>query len=109
MNCQHIKSGAYCKVCDVAPEKKKRKRINPVSAQYKLELKVYSNNRIDFLATNPNCAACGGFALQVHHRAGRGVNLNNIDTWVPVCVECHVKIEHNPTWAKEQGYSVSRI
>jgi len=63
---------------------------------------------------------CGSIANQVHHPRGRegyadndkfllGIKLlHDQDYWLPVCAHCHDKIERNPAWAYENGYSESR-
>jgi hypothetical protein len=62
-------------------------------------------------------------AVEPHHSAGRSpdgyydewalVNdiplLLDVRWWKPVSREGHMKIEMNPEWAKEMGYSESRI
>lgn len=75
--------------------------------------RVYSKRRKLFLDEAP-CAAnlegCTGEATQVHHKAGRtGDNFLNVATWLPVCDNCHIKIELSPVMAKERGFSLSRI
>jgi hypothetical protein len=47
--------------------------------------------------------------VDVHHMKGRAGDLL-LDTrfWLAVSRKAHVKIELNPTWAREQGYSLPR-
>ncbi len=53
---------------------------------------------------------CGAPAQQVHHKAGRlGDLLLDESLWLAVCGYCHHNIETRPKWAKENGYSISRI
>lgn len=49
-------------------------------------------------------------ATQVHHKKGRiaGLLLNK-KYWLPVSMSGHEKIEKNPNWAKEMGFSMSRL
>tara|TARA_Y100000592_G_scaffold37730_1_gene59702 strand:+ start:1052 stop:1198 length:147 start_codon:yes stop_codon:yes gene_type:complete len=39
---------------------------------------------------------------------GRGIYHLDVDTWLPVCRNCHTWIENNPVDAKELGFSISR-
>lgn len=34
--------------------------------------------------------------------------LHDQDYWLPVYMDCHIKIEKNPKWAYENGYSETR-
>lgn len=53
---------------------------------------------------------CKGLATEVHHKKGRiGKLLTDIRYFLGVCRECHNKIELNPIWAKENGYSLNRL
>lgn len=47
-------------------------------------------------------------ALHVHHVKGRGPHLNDPDTYLGVCRNCHDHIENNRKWARERGYLQSR-
>lgn len=65
-----------------------------------------------FLNKNQSCQVigCGKESNQVHHKAGRiGLLLLYTPLWLAVCETCHPKIEENPMWAKNNGYSVNRI
>lgn len=52
---------------------------------------------------------CCYTSVDVHHKRGRGKYLLDESTWLPVCRGCHNKIETHPNWAKENGYSESRL
>ena len=53
---------------------------------------------------------CKGLATEVHHKKGRiGKLLTEISYFLGVCRECHSKIELEPIWAKENGYSLNRL
>lgn len=53
---------------------------------------------------------CCRYAQEVHHRKGRlGDLLTDTKYFLAVCGICHNKIELQPKWAKENGYSVSRL
>lgn len=55
---------------------------------------------------NHFCEICGEAATDIHHKARRGKNLNNTETWMPVCRLCHARLHDNPKWARENGYLI---
>ena len=81
-------------------------RLNPFSKKHKVELAEYSKKRKVYLLCNPHCEICGVMATDIHHKARRGKNLNNEETWMPVCRQCHNKCHDNPAWAKENEYLI---
>ena len=83
---------------------KRNKPMNRVSDKHRKELKEYSKIRYDYFMLNHFCEVCGEAATDIHHKARRGKNLNNTETWMPVCRLCHIKIESNGKWARENGY-----
>ena len=108
----------YCKECwyKRQPPKgmpKPTKRPNPISAKMKTTIDEYSRLRMLYLTATPKCQAkligCGGYATDIHHKAGRVENHLKISTWMAVCRSCHRWIEENPNEAKELGYSESRL
>lgn len=105
------KKDKFCKECWYKQEPPKK--LAPVSKKMKETMDEYTKKRVAFLALNPSCQAalvgCTRIATDVHHKAGRGANHNNINTWFAVCRSCHKWIEENPAEAKELGYSESRI
>ena len=78
--------------------------MNRVSDKHRKELKEYYKIRYDYFMLNHFCEICGNAATDIHHKARRGKNLNNTETWMPVCRPCHTKIESNGNWARENGY-----
>ena len=52
---------------------------------------------------------CNGRPETVHHKIGRGINILNVKTWLACCFSCHVAIELNPDFAKDNGFSESRL
>lgn len=64
-----------------------------------------------YITEHPLCEACGSWpSCEIHHMKGRiGDNLTNTKFFLAVCRLCHIKIENNPAWAREQGYSLSRL
>lgn len=54
---------------------------------------------------------CNGnrIGLTIHHVAGRdGKKLNDIETFINGCDECHQYVESHREWAMEQGYLRTR-
>lgn len=91
-------------------EKKKPKAIRKNSVKRTKENKEYLVLRDVFL----NGKRCAVFpekrATQVHHKKGRiGKLLCDVRFFLPVSAEGHKKIEENPEWAKEKGYSLNRL
>lgn len=83
--------------------------MRKVSKKRAKQLREYSKKKKDFLSKNPLCAVCGRPADQIHHKKGREGELLNDETfWLPLEIFCHRKIEDNPEWAKEMGYSLNR-
>lgn len=72
----------------------------------------YSAIRVQFLYDYPVCQVPGCYMTshQVHHKKGRiGDLLTDVRYFLAVCWGCHKQIEENPKWAKENGYSLSRL
>jgi cytochrome c553 len=86
---------------------------NPVSKKMSKTMSEYERKRVAFFALHPFCqarlAGCTIGAAQIHHKAGRGENHNNMSTWLGVCASCHEYIELHPNEAKELGFSVNRL
>lgn len=108
----------YCRDCWLrqSPVKSLAKptaKPNPISKKMKQTMSVYEKKRTAFLALHRICQAslpgCGVTATDVHHKAGRGDNHNNMDSWLAVCRTCHNWIENNPAKAKMLGFSDSRL
>lgn len=94
------------------PAPQKRSKLSPVGDKRLEELKEYRRRRRAFLQANPVCKVdgCSNKATDVHHMAGRvGRFFLATAYWLAACRWCHRKIEENPAWAKENGYSASRL
>lgn len=80
------------------------KPIKKVSDKHKVELAVYSKLAKKFKEENPLCQAklknCQKITSDVHHKSGRGNNLNNVETWMPICRNCHTHL-HSSMSAQE--------
>lgn len=113
-----------CKNANEKPkERKVYKRPNKVSKKQAVINAKYSVLRIEFLGKKENqiCPIKGTQATDVHHKIGRigfadeWARLNNVpltlDTrfWIALSREGHKKVEENPEWAKENGYSLNRL
>jgi hypothetical protein len=87
----------------------KRNPIKKVSDKRSKENVEYLKLRVKFLNENTKCYVCSKSATEVHHKKGRDNSfLTDIRYFLPVCRDCHTKIELNPVWAKENGYSLNR-
>lgn len=94
------------------PQKKKKvpKRIAPVSEKQKERLSEYRKVRDKYLRDNPKCKCCGGSPVELHHGAGRQGNLlTDVRYFVALCRSCHLIAEGSPEWAKESGFSFTRL
>jgi hypothetical protein len=104
-----INEGRYCrlhKVEKIIP----LKTVKKVGDSLKEKMKLYRPKARKFITMNPKCKMCGVPSECIHHRAGRlGDNLLDESTWVALCFSCHRFVEENPDWAKENGYSDSRL
>jgi|TARA_R110000851_G_scaffold108617_1_gene230060 hypothetical protein len=94
-------------------EMKQRKRIPVMSERRKKENAIYLKKRIEFL-NKPENKICPVFpnssTTEVHHMKGRtGSNYLDEQFWLAVSRKGHQKIEKNPNWAKEKGFSLSRL
>ncbi len=89
----------------------RRTRPKPISDKLKAELKKYKVLRNEYLKENPVCEfeGCSCLASDLHHKAGRGVNLNNVGTFMSLCREHHRYIHENDEWARERGYIWDRL
>jgi hypothetical protein len=88
------------------------KPIAKVSKKKQIENLQYSVLRTDFLGKRENkiCPITGKVTTDIHHKKGRVGNLL-LDTkyWIALSREGHKKVEENPEWAKEKGYSLNRL
>lgn len=93
------------------PAKKKGYIIPKVSKKRKVEQLQYSVLRTQFLAKpeNKTCfiEGCNKPATTIEHRAGRGINYLNVETWAGCCLEHNLELENNPELSKK--YQLSKI
>lgn len=89
--------------------KNKHTYIAKVSKKRQSENKIYLELRKEFLK-DKICPITKEIATEVHHQKGR-IGKLFLDTryWLAVSHEGHVKIESNPNWAIDNGYSLKRL
>ena len=89
-----------------------QKKIAPRSKKRIAQEKIYSDLRRVFLNKPENkvCPITNEPTTTIHHKKGRIGDLL-IDTryWVALSMDGHIFVEQNPEWAKEHGYSLSRL
>jgi len=93
-------------------EKKQSSPISKVSKKRKIEQLQYSVLRTEFLSKKENqiCPITKKQTTDIHHKKGRiGDLLLDTKYWVALSREGHKYVEDNPIWAKENGYSLSRL
>jgi hypothetical protein len=82
-------------------------RIKPITKKTAKRNRDYNKLAAIFLMEHPTCACCGGRSEQVHHKAGRGVEVF-WKFWMAVCRFCHEWIESNRELAYARGWLLSR-
>lgn len=98
---------------------KPKTRIASMSKKRTKEAREYARLRKKFLTPARNCEALvtillagntvrvekgdSTLATEIHHREGRGKNLNNTSTWLAVCRPCHRWIHQHPSKARALG------
>jgi hypothetical protein len=95
--------GRYARICGHLQDEEKESKEN---------LSEYLKARKVFLLTHKTCqvGTCKKAAKEVHHKKGRSKKyLCDPKTFLAVCPGHHKFIEEHPIWAKENGYSESRL
>ena len=86
---------------------KRKTPLRRISKRRAKEMKEYGILRKEFLEKLPMCEVCMKAAsTDVHHKAKRGKNYLEVDTWLSTCRSCHDKIHREPAWAREKGYLI---
>ena len=98
---------------DLKPDKvekpKKSKKIKHRSDKRAAQERQYAIIRPIFLE-GKFCPITGDAATQIHHKKGRiDELLTDVRFFLAVSDAGHKKIEANPEWAYEMGYSLSRL
>lgn len=85
--------------------------IRRLSIKRASEYEEYYPLRNDYLKKHPRCeCGCGRRSTEVHHKKGKiGKLLCEVKFFMAVARFCHEKINNNPEWAMEMGYSLSRL
>lgn len=90
---------------------RKSKSIKKVSDKKVLQDIIYKSERIKFLSLPENSICfidgCSKKATTIEHRAGRGINYLNKETWAGCCLEHNLELENNPELSKK--YQLSKI
>jgi len=85
-------------------------KIRKLSKKRAKQNREYLILRAEHLERFPWCWRCGVMATQIHHKKGRvGDLLTDEKFFVSLCARCHDFVENHPKWAKEQGFSLSRL
>ena len=88
-------------------EKRKPRRIKPLSKKRAKENKTYNELRNVYLNENPLCECCGNLATEIHHKAGRvGDLLTNTDYFMSICRPCHRMVHDDHNFATENKYII---
>ena len=93
-------------------QSKEKKQINKVSDKRKLEVIIYKSERIKFLMLPENkvCPITKQPTTDVHHSKGRiGTLYLDKRYWIALSREGHKYVEEHPEWARENGFSLSRL
>lgn len=121
---KYIFGRGLCSSCykkNYKPPKSKKKHSEDFREKGKQRNLEYKKAREEFLLTHDHCEVAleGCLApyptfdrefLQVHHKKGRiGSLLTDQKYFLCVCGVCHRFLEDNSQWAKDNGYSLSRL
>lgn len=90
--------------------------IEQVSEKKKVLDREYSKVRKQYLTEHPFCEAgiegvCTKVSMDVHHKQGKigEEDYLNREHFMAVCRHCHRVIEENPAFARQEGFSNSRL
>ncbi|KGE14587.1 hypothetical protein DI53_1616 [Sphingobacterium deserti] len=113
---KHRKDVKKSKIVDsgITIAKKQAKPIRFLSKKRAAQNVLYLKKRRIFMEQNNTCKArlsgCTYWSTDVHHPQGRmGGLLTDESKFIALCRNCHNFIEENPNFAKENGFSISRI
>lgn len=99
------------------PKEKKVHKIKPRARRRVKQESEYTKAKKEYLEEHPDCECCIreqneiiNPATTIHHKKGRIESLLCDKTYfLAACFDCHEFIEKNPEWAKQNGYSLSRL
>lgn len=91
------------------PIKSSSKPIAKRSKREEERLKKYYVLREQYLKEHPTCEVCKiAPATEIHHKKKR-ISENLYLHFLAVDRSCHSRIENNPEWAIEMGYSINHL
>lgn len=111
-NCGYHANNTECYACGtrLVEVVHKETKIKPVAKKMGENLREYAKLRKKFLADNPICCVFKELkSTNIHHAKGRGKYLLDVSTWKACSMEGHRKIEDYPIWAKDNGFTISRL
>ncbi|MDY3328181.1 HNH endonuclease signature motif containing protein [Riemerella anatipestifer] len=91
------------------------KPIKKVSEKQRETLSKYKTVRAKYLEEHLWCEAkledCTKKATEIHHKKGKDNALLWTDTkyFMPICRNCHSKIENGGAWVYEKGFKIKRF
>ena len=87
------------------------KRIKPISDNKLDELKEYRLLRDAYMKNHEICEVkgCNRLANDLHHKKPRAYHLCDVNIYMSVCRRCHIKIESEDAWARENGYKLNHL
>lgn len=84
-------------------------KIKPISKKQSSRNNDYLKLRKQYFNEHLICECCQVRPpTEIHHKRGR-IGSNLFEHFLAVCSDCHRKIEENPEWAKENGFSEGRL
>jgi hypothetical protein len=83
----------------------KRTPMRRASKKQVERLREYRVLKNEFLWDHPFCQwpGCTKLSQDIHHKAGRGKNLNNTETWAALCRAHHDEAHRRPGQARKIG------
>lgn len=109
-----INEGKYCRL-HIGFTVPTQSEISKKSEKQKELDKKFAKAKKEYLREHSFCEAriegCTTISIDVHHKAGKVTEELLLDKslFLGVCRHCHTIIEKNPAFAKQQGFSVSRL
>lgn len=88
----------------VKKAKKKKKGLRRASKKQSAALATYYVLRTNYLEAHPLCELCPNKSKDIHHKAGRGIHLNDVSLFQALCRPCHDYIHQHPAWARAHHY-----
>ncbi len=114
VNCNYLnKKAGVCEICNhkMSEVVEKKKYQIPKASKSRAKENTEYNKQVKVFLEGRQCAVFPELkATEVHHMAGRIEKLLlDQKYWLPVSNKGHIEVEMNPKWAKEHGFSISRL